>query len=176
MLGVYFTATYFFKLSEAVASFVFVTIPTAVFFWILSKYKDTRFFTTFCFLDTVTYDIAFFSRATELICGQTVGAVGYAVAIVLMAAIYFKGRKYFKRYRLLVDNVKDGWGVMAIATFLIYVMLIFITTNPIPLAKRVEYIPNFAIVSVTVLAFYGVFITSLVQKRRSFGRKKQMDF
>jgi len=166
VLGVYFTATYFFKLPEAVASFVFVTIPTAVFFWILSKYKDTRFFTTFCFLDTVTYVIAFFSRATELIWGQTAGAIGYAVAIVLMAAIYFKGRPYFKSYRTLVDKVKDGWGAMAIATFLIYVMLIFITTNPVPLAQRVEYIPNFAIVSVTVLAFYGVFLTSIVQKQK----------
>ncbi|MBR5157657.1 MAG: hypothetical protein IKW59_07825 [Clostridia bacterium] len=67
ILGIYFVATYFFKMPEALASFVFVTIPTAVFFWILSKYKDTRFFTTFCFLDTVTYVIAFFSRAVELV-------------------------------------------------------------------------------------------------------------
>lgn len=166
VLGVYFTATYFFKMPEAVASFIFVTIPTALLFWILSKYKDTRFFTTFCFLDTVTYVIAFFSRATELVWGQSAGAIGYIVSIVLMATIYFKGRTYFKRYRILVDKVKDGWSAMAIATFLIYVMLIFITTNPVPLAQRVEYIPNFAIVSVTVLAFYGVFITSLVQKRK----------
>ncbi|MBR5157658.1 MAG: GGDEF domain-containing protein [Clostridia bacterium] len=94
------------------------------------------------------------------------GAVGYVIACVLMAVIYFRGKTYFKRYRLLVDKVKDGWGAMAVATFLIYVMLIFIATNPKPLAQRVEYLPNFAIVSVTVLAFYGVFITSLVQKRK----------
>lgn len=166
ILGIYFTATYFFKMPEAVASFIFVTIPTAVFFWILSKYKDTRFFTTFCFLDTVTYVITFFARACELLWGQAIGIIAYITVCAIMSVIYFKGKNFLGRYRSLLKNVKDGWGTMAVATFLIYVMLIFLSTNPKPLAYRTEYIPNFAIVSVTVLSFYAVFITTLMQKRK----------
>lgn len=166
ILGIYFTATYFFKMPESVASFIFVTIPTSVFFWSLSEYKDTRFFTTFCFLDTITYVITFFSRAAELLWGQTVGIIAYITACTIMGAIYFKGKSFFRRYRSLVKNVDDGWGFMAIATLLIYIMLVFLSTNPKPLAYRIEYLPNFAIVSVTVLSFYAVFIINLMQKRK----------
>ena len=125
ILGIYFTATYFFKMPESVASFIFVTIPTSVFFWSLSEYKDTRFFTTFCFLDTITYVITFFSRAAELLWGQTVGIIAYITACTIMGAIYFKGKSFFRRYRSLVKNVDDGWGFMAIATLLIYIMLVY---------------------------------------------------
>lgn len=165
IIGIYFFATYFLKFPESIASFVLVTIPTAVFFWILSKFKDARFLTTFCFLDTITYIIAFFARAVEMLFGTKIGIVGYIVACALMACIYFYGKPFFKRYRDLLRNIKDGWALMATSTVLIYVMMIFLSAFPKPIAQRIEYLPSVALVSITVLAFYAVFIANLLQKR-----------
>lgn len=166
ILLIFFVCTYYLHLPEALTSFLCVTIPSSVFYWSLSKYKDTRFFVTFCFLDTVTYIIAFLARACEFLFGVIPGAVGYTAALLLMLSIYIKGKPYFRRYRELLQNVRDGWHAMAVSTLLIYILLVFATAYPKPIAQRIEYIPVFALLSVTILSFYVVFILTLMQKSR----------
>lgn len=166
ILAVFFVCTYFFRLPEALASFVCVTIPTATFYWILSKYKDARFFVSFCFLDTVTYVVTFFARAIEIVWGRTAGIIGYILICVAILVFYIKGKIYFKRYRELLKNVRDGWLAMATSTFLIYVLLIVAASYPKPLIQRTEYLGVYALLCVTLSSFYVVFISSLFQKRK----------
>ncbi len=168
MIGAFFACTFCFRLPEAISSFVCVTIPSSTLFFILSKYKDMRFFVTFCFLDTVTLVFTFLTRATEISFGVGAGIAAYAVLCVLMLIIYIKGRPYFKKYRELIEEVKDGWGGMAISTLLIYILLIFTASYPTPMRERPEYIMPFVMLSVTLLSFYYVFISTLLQKRKLY--------
>ena len=175
ILALFFACTYFLHLPEAIASFICVTVPTATLYWILSKYKDTRFFVTFCFLDTVTYVVTFFARAIDIVWGPTAGLIGYIFVSVMVIVIYIKGKPYFSKYRQLMSNIRDGWATMALATALIYVLLIFATSYPKPLIERPEYVPVFAFLSVTILSFYVVFILSLRQKRKLYEVNMQLE-
>ncbi len=153
-------------LPEVLASSICVTIPTFIVYFLLSKYKDLRFFVTFCFLDTVSFVVALFSRAIGVYLGSTYEIISTAVIFVSLVVIFFKGMPYFKRYRELMENVNDGWAAMAISTFLIYALLIFSAAYPKPLVQRLEYMPVYVFLSVTILSFYIVFILSLLQKKK----------
>ena len=153
-------------MTDTVASFVCVTIPSAILFFTLSKYKDLRFFVTFCFLNTVTEIISFFfGMISVVVDSTTIVFLCEAMLCFTMALLYFAGRNYFRQYRKLLKNVKDGWGVMAISAFLIYAFLILDASYPKPLLERPEHFFVHALLSVTVLSFYAVIVILLLQKR-----------
>ena len=174
ILSVFFVCTFFLHFPEALASFVFVTLPSFVLFFCLSKYKDFRFFITFCFLDTTTLIITFFTRFADIKFGHIAGAVASIIVIAFMLIIYIKGKPFFKKYRELLKNVKDGWGSMALATCMIYFLLIFSASYPKPLIQRTEYLLSYAALSVTLLTVYVVFIMTLVQKKQLCDLNEQL--
>lgn len=168
LLCAFVVCTLVFNMPEALTSFLCITIPSSTLFFIMSKYKDMRFFTTFCLLDTITLVLTFLSRAVEILVGKTAGVFAYILVCLLMLLAFIFGKPYFKQYRRLVENVKDGWGSMATSTFLIYVLLIFTASYPAPLRERPEYISSYALLSITLLSFYLVYILSLLQKKKLY--------
>ena len=166
ILSVFFVCTYFLRFPEALASFIFVTLPSFILFFALSKFKDFRFFVTFCFLDTTTLIITFFSRFVDIKFGHVFGSVASLLVIAFMLVIYIKGKPFFKIYRDLLKNVKNGWGSMSLATLMIYFLLVFSATYPVPLIERPEYLVPYMALSVTILTVYTVFIISLIQKKQ----------
>ena len=174
ILSVFFVCTYFLRFPEALASFVFVTLPSFILFFALSKYKDFRFFVTFCFLDTATLIITFFARFVDIEFGHVAGSVASIILIALMLVLYIKGKPFFEKYRELLKNVKDGWASMALATFMIYFLLIFSATYPMPLIQRTEYLLSYAALSVTLLTVNVVFIISLIQRKQLCDLNEQL--
>lgn len=174
IFAAYIVSTYVFGMAASVSSFVCMTLPSFVFFWILSKYRDARFIVTFCFVDTVTLIIAFFARIAGIYGGELGGVLSCVVTAVLMGAIYLCGRRYFSRYRKLLEYVRDGWKTMMISTLLIYFLLIFAAAYPEPLLQRLEYMPVYGCMSVVMLSFYAVFIMQLFQKRRLYDLNMQL--
>ncbi len=166
ILGGYFTATYVFELPAALSSFALMSLPSLLFFWLVSKHKGARFFVTFCFVDTVSLALAFFARAAGVYGGTAGAVIGCLVLLVVFTSIYVIGRPYFSRYRQLLDSVSGNWGLMMLATILIYVLMVFVAAYPYPMAQRPEYLPVYGMVSLTVLSFYAVFISTLFQKKR----------
>ncbi len=166
IIGTFFVLTYTGILSEAIASFLCVTIPSFLLFFALSKFKDFRFFVTFCFLDTVTLIITFFTRAIHVVCGDVPGIISSFIVCALMFLIYINGKSYFRSYRKLMENVKDGWETMALSSFLIYILLIFTAAYPRPLIERIEYLPVYLFLCITVLSFYALFLVTLMHKKK----------
>lgn len=165
-VGSFFVVTCMGILPESSASAICVTIPSFIVFFILSKYKDFRFFVTFCFLDTVTFIFVFFIRTLDILCGDVAGIISAVFITILMFFIYMKGKPYFRNYRELMSNVKEGWAEMAISTLLIYILLIFSAAYPKPLIERTEQLPTYAFLAITVLSFYAVFGANLYQKKK----------
>ncbi len=174
ILTAYFLAAYVFELPASVSSFLCMSLPSLLLFWSLSKYKDTRFFVTFCFVDTVTLVIAFILRMAGVL-GGTIGAsIGCVSVILLFVFIYIKGLPYFSRYRKLLESVRDGWAAIMVATLIAYFVMIFIAAFPKPLIERLEYAYVYAAVATLVISAYVVFISSLFQKKKLFDLNNQL--
>ncbi len=164
ILALFFVCTRLEGMSQALSSFLFVTLPTFTLFFTLSKYKDFRFLVTFCFLDTLTLITVFFVQAADILGGHVVGGIVGGVLVVGMIIVYIKGRPLFRRYRSLLRNVKNGWGALAVSTLAIYLLLVFSASYPKPLIERPAYLLSYAMLAVTLLTVYVVFVLSLIQR------------
>lgn len=167
----YILGTQVLNLPSSVASFICITLPSFILFWILSAYKDARFFVTFCFVDTISLAIAFFARAIGVLAGPIGGIISCVLTFILFLAFYIKYRPYFPCYHVLLESVPDGWRTIMISTVLIYALMVFAAAYPKALVERVEYFPVYALISLTVISFYVVFIVTLLQKKRLYDLK-----
>ena len=160
----YLAAVYIFKWPFAMATFLCLTIPSFLLFFILSKYKGTRFIVTFCFVDTVTYIIAFCAKMALLQGGSAGGMISMTVLFFLCTCTYYILQPYCEKYRELMDRVPQGWGLMAVSAVFIYLLLSFSAMYPTPIISRMEYVPVYVVQCITVLVFYGVFLEQIMHK------------
>lgn len=164
----YFLATYVFLLPASLSSALCMSVPSLLLFLYLSKHKDSRFFMTFCFVDSVTLIIGFCGRYAGVLLQNRLfsNLLTLMVTAALFLGVYLAGRKHFRRYHELLDIPSVGWRDMAIANALIYFGLIFFAAYPKPLIERVEYGPVYLVFSLIVLSCYIVFVTSIQKTRR----------
>ena len=157
-----------FLLPAALSSALCMSVPSLLLFLYLSKHKDSRFFMTFCFVDSVTLIIGFCGRYAGVLLQNRLfsNLLTLMVTAALFLGVYLAGRKHFRRYHELLDIPSVGWRDMAIANALIYFGLIFFAAYPKPLIERVEYGPVYLVFSLIVLSCYIVFVTSIQKTRR----------
>lgn len=171
---VYFVALYRFHVPGAVASAAIMTIPSLILFWWLSNYKDCRFLLTFCFIDSVTFIVAFLGRCL----GVFFGTWGYVVSIVLIlimdTVVWIKGKGYFHEYHRLLEVVDAGWRSMTVSTVLMYFALIFFAGYPRPLVERLEYVPMYMVFCAIVISCYVVLIMSVMKTRQIHEQNKKL--
>lgn len=141
-----------------------MTIPSFLLFFCLSKYKNSRFLVTFCFVDTVTFIIAAIGKLGLILGGGYGGILSCLLLLALSLTTFLVLRPYYAEYRNLMEQVSTGWAPMAVSTVFIYILLILSTAFPLPLLQRTEYIPVFLLLCVTILSFYAVFIILIIQK------------
>lgn len=165
ILLAYFLATYVFHMPAAISSFFTMSLPSLSIFWLLSKHKDSRFFVTFCAVDTLSLIAAFFFRTFGIYGGLYGALIGCIAGIAILTLVYVKGLPLYPRYRSLLDSIKEGWGAVMVAAILAYAMMVFVATYPEPMINRLEYVPVYLLVSAGVGAFYVVFISSLFQRK-----------
>lgn len=174
IVGFYFAAVYVFSWPVAIAAFGCMTLPSLALFWTLCKYRDARFFLTFCFVDTLSLVVGFVIRFI----GVRFGELGSAVAIGAMLAgfvlLYRVGRPYFKKYRELLEFIHTGWKRLTLSVAIIYVTMILVASYPKPLIERPEYHLPYLMVCLMVLSFYLVMFTNLTVTGQVYEQSKKL--
>lgn len=130
------------------------SIPSFVFFYLLSADKRFRFVLTFCLADTSCLWLI----AVTLIMDQWLGGgkfilmfVSRLVAFPLME--YLTYRYLRKPYHKLQDSVKEGWGIFAGMTLLYYVLLTVMVFYPDNITNRPGDV--FPCILVLILMFFN---------------------
>jgi len=174
IVAAYILGVLVYELPVSAAAFLIMTLPSMALFWACSKYRDARFFLTFCFVDTVSLIIGFLSRYIGLLLGRGGSIAAIFVMVFFFALIYKTLSPWFTTYRNLMDSIDNGWNLLMISAALIYVTMIFLAIYPEPLINRIEYGPSYLVLSIMVLSFYAVFIANLVKSKRVYDQSMQL--
>lgn len=124
------------------------SIPSFLFFYILSADKKFRFLLTFCLADTTCLWVF----AVTLILDEWLGG-GRCILMFISRLLAFPLVEYLTYrylrvpYLKLQDSVKDGWGIFAGMTLLYYVLLAVMLYFPTNIVNR----PGDVLVCVLVL-------------------------
>jgi len=168
IVGFYLLAVFVLLWPASISAFVCMTLPSLALFWLLSKYRDARFFLTFCFVDTVSLIIGYMARYAGILLGSVGGLLALAVMLLSFILIYRAGKPYFQRYREALEFIDHGWRWLACSAALIYITMIFCAAYPAPLIQRPEYFLPYFVISVMVLSFYTVFLINIAITRKVY--------
>lgn len=168
IVGFYIWAVAGLKWPAGLSSFICMSLPSLVLFWLLSEYRDARFFLTFCLVDTLSLIVAFVARYMGILFGN-VGSIGAIIVLLLsFVPIYWAGKPFFQGYRDALRIIDGGWTWLTCCVALIYGTLIFCSAYPKPLIERPEYGPVYLVISLMVVSFYVVFVFNIFMTKKMY--------
>ena len=141
------------------------TLPSLVFFWILSRDKNGRFFFTFCTADTVALWIIVVTNLADFYFGGGQCVLMFAGRLILFPLVEWIAARYIRKpYIELQEAVPNGWGIFAGMTALYYLMLAVMANFPVLITARPQELPAFLLMLVLMPVTYGTIFTSLYRQ------------
>lgn len=155
----------------AVQSLLSLALPSVVFFFIVSKYRGVRFFTTFCIAVVSISLVDFFTYMFILIAydgNYTIDWIARAAAITAWSAAlrFLIGNRYRKALNLL----QKGWWLMLLCVVGMYALMCLISAYPTAIAERPEDVPvsmmTVAMMALTLIIIIRVIYNTLEVKEQ----------
>lgn len=149
------------------------TLPSLLFFWIISRDRNGRFFFTFCMADTVALWILAVTNVADYYFGGEQYVLMFIGRILLFPLVEWMAVRYIRKpYMQLQEAVPGGWGIFAGMTALYYILLAVISNFPVIITARSQELPAFLLILVLMPMTYATIFISLYRQHLLF-RKQQ---
>ena len=141
--------------------FLTLSVPSFLFFFFMAKKRDGKFFFTFCFLDTVGFELIALTMLLDQWIGNGSGVVLFVARLILFPLLTVLALRYFRKpYMELQENIHKGWGLCALVSALFYVLLAYMVSFPSVITDRPEDVPAvllvFLLMPVTYFSMFRV--------------------
>lgn len=143
------------------------SLPSLIFFWFLSKYRDGRFLFTFCFADTIMLEIIDITSILDFFLGNTYYfmALSRLILCPAVALVFWKWIRPF--YRDLQKKVTKGWYTFAAIALIYYVMMSLAMSVPTHICLRLEQLPALILLLILLPFLYIHIFTTLYYQQKA---------
>ena len=143
------------------------SLPSLIFFWFLSKYRDGRFLFTFCFADTIMLEVIYITSILDFFLGDTY--IFMAISrLLLCPAVAFVFQKWIRpTYQTLQRKVTKGWYVFASIALIYYVVMSMAISVPTHITQRLDQLPAFLLLLVLLPFLYIHIFTTLNHQQKA---------
>lgn len=144
-------------------------LPSLLFFFIMSKSRDTRFLFTFCLVDTIVLEVMIATNLIDTMLGFGNYIVMFISRLVIIILLEFLLVKYLRKpYHTLQQQMKKGWGVFSILAALFYITIMMVTYYPSVILDRPQYYPYLAMILILVPTMYITVFSALWKQIKLF--------
>ncbi len=138
------------------------TIPSLVFFYILSADKNLKYLFTFCVADTVALWILGATNILDYYFGKEQYILMFILRLIAFPLLEYGAYKYLRKpYLELQDNVDKGWGVFTGLTITYYILLWLALSYPSNISNRPEYMPTCVLILFLMFFTYATMFTAM---------------
>lgn len=154
--------------------FFFLTLPSIVIFFILSKRKDARFIFTLCMVDTVSIEVGHITNIIDFyISGDTYLFMFFSRLVIFPLLLVWTCKWFRPRYMELQAHSKTGWTSFAIVGLLFYGVISLAMSYPTIIFERPEYLPVLFMIFAVMPMVYIHIIRSLYLQKQNFEMREQ---
>lgn len=151
------------------------SIPSFIFFYVMSEDKKFRFLLTFCLADTTCVWVMAVTNILDYYLGGGQYILMFISRMIAFPLIEYCVYHFFRKPYLELQNVvKKGWGVFAGMTMLYYVLLVVMIQYPSNIVQRPDDIPTGILVLILMLFNYAIIFSSLYRQLQLY-RKQQSE-
>lgn len=143
------------------------TLPSLIFFFILAKNRDGRFFFTFCLADTVSYEIIVITTLLEYyICGNQF-ILMFVLRLIAFPVLEIVMWKYWRKMYLNAQTiVTKGWGLFTIPAALFYVIIVVMSSYPSIIYERPHDVLPIILVMILMPTMYLIIFKVLLNQQK----------
>ncbi len=150
------------------------TLPSVLFFWVISEDKKGRFFFTFCLADTLALWIIALTNVLDFYFGGEKCILMLIGRILLFPLVEWVAIRYLRKpYLELQKSVASGWGIFAGMTALYYVLLAVFLNFPVIITARPQELPTFVLIMVLMPMTYAVIFSALYRQLLLYRRQQE---
>lgn len=141
------------------------TLPSLIYFWILSNDRNGKFLLTFCLADTCCLWVLAVTNLLDAYFGDGKCVVMLVSRLILFPLLEYVICRYFRKpYLALQEAVDKGWGVFAGMTMLYYVLVAVMGVYPNNISDRPEDMPVFIMVLLLMFFTYATMFLCLYRQ------------
>ena len=157
------------------AAFFTCTLPSLALFFLLSEYRDGRFFFLFCLSDTLCFWLLQLTNLLDRLAGGGYAVLFFSRLILFPLAEYLLWRYLRRPYRELQRKLSRGWWLFAVIG-LTYYLLIMASAVPVdaPLPDAAGMLRLFLIMLLMPLTYLAI-ILSLWRQMRIYENVRIME-
>lgn len=149
------------------------SIPSFVFFYVLSADKRFKFLLTFCLADTSCLWIMAVTNLMDFYLGGGRYVLLFVSRLIAFPLLEYLAWRYLRKpYLELQDAVEKGWAVFAGMTMLYYVLLVVVVQFPTNITQRPEDTFLCVLLLVLMLFNYGTIFTALYRQLQLYRRQQ----
>lgn len=151
------------------------SIPSFIFFYVMSADKRFRFLLSFCLADTTCLWLMAVTNLLDFYLGGGKYVLMLISRLIAFPLLEYLAWRYLRKpYLELQDAVKKGWGVFAGMTMLYYVLLVVVVQFPTNIIYRPEDTFLCVLVLILMLFNYGTIFSALYRQLLLY-RKQQSE-
>lgn len=151
------------------------SLPSLIYFWILSKDRKGKFLLTFCLADTSCLWVLVVTNLLDAYLGGGQYVLIFVSRLILFPLLEYLVYRYFRKpYLELQESVEKGWGVFAGMTMLYYVLLAVVSNFPTVISERPEDAPVCVLILILMFFTYATMFTALYRQLQ-LHRKQQSE-
>ena len=144
-----------------------LSLPSFIVFWFLSKYRDGRFFFTFCMVDTIVLEIVYITSILNYYITPDTNILMFTVRLLAYPLLeLFVYKKLRPMYLEVQRYTKNGWGIFAIIGVTFYVAITLLTNYPTLVTDRPEYLPLLGLLFILMPVIYMHIISTFRNQQK----------
>ena len=153
-----------------------LSLPSFILFLIMSKYRDGRFFFTFCMVDTVSLEIIYITQIINHYVSPDTYWFLFIVRLLIFPILeWIIYKKLRNGFREIQKYTPRGWGTMAAIGVIFYISITLLMNHPTSIIERPEYYPALILMFLLMPIIYIHMFTTLRNQHKLYMLSQQED-
>lgn len=141
------------------------SIPSFIFFYVMSADKRFKFLLSFCLADTTCLWVMAVTNLMDHYLGGGNYVLLFVSRLIVFPLLEYLAWRYLRKpYLELQKEVEKGWGTFAGMTMLYYILLVVVVQFPTNITNRPEDMFLCVLVLILMLLNYGTIFTALYRQ------------
>lgn len=141
------------------------SIPSFIFFYVMSADKRFKFLLSFCLADTTCLWVMAVTNLMDHYLGGGNYVLLFVSRLIVFPLLEYLAWRYLRKpYLELQKEVEKGWGTFAGMTMLYYILLVVVVQFPTNITERPEDVFLCVLVLILMLFNYGTIFTALYRQ------------
>ncbi len=141
------------------------SLPSLIYFWLLSEDRKGKFLLTFCLADTSCLWVLAVTNLLDTFLGGGQYVLMLVSRLILFPLLEYLVYRYFRKpYLELQETVDKGWGIFAGMTMLYYVLVAVMGDFPNNISERPEDAPVFVLILLLMFFTYATMFNALYRQ------------